>query len=164
MELIEYKGQKVPSFQASGFAARFIFPFAKEFCKGEGYDIGCGKLEWALPNSIPVDINIKDSELRAEYLYKKKVDYIFSSHCLEHLDDWVGILDYWTNCLKKGGILFLYLPDYSSVYWRNWNNRKHKNIFNQVILTDYLTDRGYINIFSSDVDLNNSFCVVGEKG
>ena len=49
---IEYKGEVYPSFQASGFAARFAFPFAKEVCHGIGFDIGCAKREWALPGAI----------------------------------------------------------------------------------------------------------------
>ena len=163
MELIEYKGQVVPKFQASGFAARFIFPFAKEFCKGKGYDIGCNRDEWKLPEAIPIDITY-NTDYNATNLPIRAADYIFSSHCLEHLEDWVDVLDYWTNCLKKGGILFLYLPSYESIYWRPFNNRKHINIFTPEIIRDYMKDRGYINIFSSGVDLNNSFCVVGEKG
>jgi hypothetical protein len=59
--------------------------------------------------------------------------------------------------------LFLYLPDYSQEYWRPWNNRKHKNIFSQQIIKDYLLQRGYKNIFISGVDLNNSFMVMCEK-
>ena len=59
--------------------------------------------------------------------------------------------------------MFLYLPDYSQVYWRPWNNKKHLNIFNSTIIEDYLLDRGYSNIFKSGVDLNNAFMVVAEK-
>jgi predicted SAM-dependent methyltransferase len=91
------------------------------------------------------------------------LDYVFSSHCLEHLYDWVTVLDYWTAKLKSGGVLFLYLPDYSQEYWKPWNNRKHLNIFTPQIIADYMMDCGYINIYSSGVDLNNAFMVVGEK-
>jgi predicted SAM-dependent methyltransferase len=91
------------------------------------------------------------------------LDYVFSSHCLEHLYDWVTVLDYWTFKLKSGGTLFLYLPDYSQEYWRPWNNRKHLNIFTPEIIFDYMKDNGYKNIFKSGVDLNNAFMVMGEK-
>ena len=153
-----------PKFQTNGNAARFCRPFALEVCKGVGYDIGCGKLEWAFPNSIPVDL-----ELRSEYDYSAtnlptgEVDYIHSSHCLEHLDKWVVVLDYWKSKLKSGGVLFLYLPSYSQHYWRPWNNRKHVNIFTPEMLEDYLSDNGYKNIFVSGVDLYNSFMVMAEK-
>ena len=81
-----------------------------------------------------------DDEYDAYNLPEEKADYIFSSHCLEHLDSWVEALDYWIEKLRRGGDLFLYLPDYSQEYWRAWNNRKHKNIFSAQILNDFLTN------------------------
>ena len=60
--------------------------------------------------------------------------------------------------------MFLYLPDYSQVYWRPWNNRKHLNIFTPQIIEDYMKDAGYTNVFASQVDLNNAFMVMGQKG
>lgn len=162
MELIEFKGSNYPKFQSSGFAARFIFPFALEVCKGKGYDIGCGNIEWALPGSWAIDIS-HGKEFHALNLPEKGVDYIFSSHCLEHLDNWVTVLGYWTEYLKSGGILFLYLPDYSQKYWRPWNNIKHKNIFTPGIIGDYMRDNNYTNVFQSGVDLNNSFAAYGQK-
>jgi hypothetical protein len=72
-------------------------------------------------------------------------------------------MDYWYDVLKKGGTLFLYLPDYSQEYWRPWNNRKHINMFSPQIIKDYMTHRGYKNIFASDTDLNNAFMIMGEK-
>ena len=72
-------------------------------------------------------------------------------------------MDYWYSKLNQGGVLFLYLPDYSQEYWRPWNNRKHVNIFTPVIIEDYMKDKGYKNIFKSGVDLNNAFMIMGEK-
>lgn len=161
--VLHYKGKSYPSFQKEGFASKFIFPFAKEFCKGKGYDIGFNRPEWKLEGAIGIDSNLPD-EYDAYNLPDDEVDYIFSSHCLEHLPDWVGVLNYWTSKIKNGGTLFLYLPDYSQEYWRPWNNRKHVNILNPDIIKDYLKDKGYEYIFTSGVDLNNSFTVVGIKG
>jgi predicted SAM-dependent methyltransferase len=162
VDIIEYKGQIFPKFQTEGFGSQFAIPFAKHFCKGVGYDIGCNRLSWSLPDSIPIDLNFNDG-YDAYNLAEGAVDYIYSSHCLEHLPDWVEALDYWKSKLKVGGILFLYLPHYSQTYWRPWNNFKHKHIFTPEIIEDYMLDRGYINIFKSGKDLNNSFMVVGEN-
>jgi hypothetical protein len=57
----------------------------------------------------------------------------------------------------------LYLPHYSQEYWRPWNNRKHIHAFVPETIVDYMTDRGYVNVFHSQKDLLNSFMVVGEK-
>jgi hypothetical protein len=40
MNTITFNGQQYPEFQAKGNASQFAIPFAKHFCKGEGYDIG----------------------------------------------------------------------------------------------------------------------------
>lgn len=161
METITFKNKIYPKFQSEGNAAQFSIPYAKHFCKGTGVDIGCNRLEWMFPGALPVDPAINEYDaLNFPY---DNLDYIFSSHCLEHLYDWVDVLDYWTSKLKSGGTLFLYLPDYSQEYWKPWNNRKHKNIFTPQIISDYMNENGYTNVFSSGVDLNNAFMVVGEK-
>lgn len=161
MEVITFKNKNYPKFQSEGNAAQFAIPYAKHFCKGTGVDVGCNREEWTYPGASPVDPVINGYD--ALNFPHTELDYIFSSHCLEHLNDWVTVLDYWTSKLKVGGVLFLYLPDYSQEYWRPWNNRKHLNIFTPGIVKDYMQDRGYTNIFSSEVDLNNAFMVVGEK-
>lgn len=162
MKLINYKSSVYPALQGAGNASQFAIPYAKHFCKGIGYDIGCKKNEWAFPDAMPIDKDYNNG-YDAMNLPIPKVDYIFSSHCLEHILNWVPAMDYWYETLRPGGTLFLYLPDYSQEYWRPWNNRKHVNIFTPQIIKDYMIHRGYMNIFTSGVDLNNAFMVVGEK-
>lgn len=165
MEVIEFKNEIYPAFQASGFSARFCFPFAKEICKGNGYDVGCNRTEWALPGSVPIDPYLKWCPHDALNLPDQEVDYIFSSHCLEHLPIWVKVLDYWWSKLKPGGVIFLYLPDFSQKYWRGWHNTKHVNMFTPEIIKTYFTDQPdfWENIFCSGVDLNHSFICVATK-
>jgi predicted SAM-dependent methyltransferase len=165
IQTIEYKNKTYLKIQEEGYASQYAIPYAKKICKGIGYDIGCMKKEWSFPNSIPIDISFNDGWTAINLPKEKygKVDYIFSSHCLEHIDNWVFVLDYWYENIKNGGILFLYLPHYKQEYWRPYNNKKHKHIFTTEILNDYMTDRGYKNIFYSGVDLMNSFMIVGEK-
>lgn len=162
IETVNFNGEIYPSFQTKGFAAKYCFPFAMEVCTGIGYDIGCMKKEWSLPGSIPIDLSFDDG-YHANNLPDGEVDYIFSSHCLEHINDWVGTLNYWTTKIKDGGVIFLYLPDYSQKYWRPWNNRKHVNILNSQYLKDYFTDKGFNKVFVSGVDLYNGFMVMVEK-
>lgn len=161
IQTIYYQNKNYPAFQAEGNAAQFAIPYAKHICIGKGVDVGCMKPEWSFPGSYVVDPAI--NEYDALNFPWEELDYIFSSHCLEHIPNWVDVLLYWTKKLKSKGTLFLYLPDYSQTYWRPWNNRKHVNIFTPQILCDFLKDNGYENIFSSGVDLNNSFMVIGNK-
>jgi SAM-dependent methyltransferase len=167
LKTITYKGSTYPYFQSSGFALRFVKPFADEFLKDKkvGFDIGCMKPEWSYPGSIPVDLSINDP-YDAYNLPPVDVDYIISSHCLEHLPDWVGALNIWRDKLPSGGILFLYLPHAAQTYWNPWNNRKHYHMFTPELLNEYFkgTSEFWSNVFiSSGYDLNHSFCCVGEK-
>jgi SAM-dependent methyltransferase len=164
MELIEFNDRQYPKYTSEGFAAQFAFPFALQVCKGIGVDVGCGRLEWCLPRAKPID-PLLDNRFDAFYfpIWLSNLDFIFSSHCLEHLPDWVKALDYWTSRLQSGGILFLYLPHYNQEYWRPWNDRKHLHIFTAEIIRDYMLANGYKNIFWSERDLNYSFMIYGEK-
>jgi predicted SAM-dependent methyltransferase len=160
---IEFKGVKYPLFQALEFSAQYIFPVAKKVCIGVGYDIGCAKVEWALPGAIPVDIKFNNG-FDAYKLPEGEVDYIFSSHCLEHLDNWITALEYWISCLKSGGALFLYLPHYEQEYWLPWNNRKHKHVMDPSIIVKFLSDTGKVcKIHFSGRDINHSFVVMCER-
>lgn len=167
IKTILYKGNTYPKFQSEGFAAKFAFPFAQQVCTGLGVDVGCMKKEWAFPSSIPVDIDLPGGFHALNLPYNEiGYDYIFSSHCLEHLENWVDALNYWIDRLKSGGILFLYLPDMDSqVYWQPWNNRKHIHYLTPEIIARYFEankDR-FENVFVSGVDLNCSFTIIAEK-
>jgi SAM-dependent methyltransferase len=163
IEIIDFNNKTYPLHQALGNGTQFAASYAKHYCKGIGYDIGCMKKEWAFPGSIPIDISFNDGFDAHNLPLPAKVDYIYSSHCLEHITNWVDVLDYWYNRLKDGGVLFLYLPHYDQEYWRPWNNKKHVNIFTPEIINDWMKHKGFVNIFYSGKDLNNSFMIVGEK-
>jgi SAM-dependent methyltransferase len=178
LDQINFKGHKFPAFQATGNAARFIIPFAVEVCRGFGVDVGCNRAEWALPGAFPIDpalegVNMEfvdgstviHEEWHATQFpnFPRKLDFIFSSHCLEHIENPWSALDYWHSQLTLGGILFLYLPDISQVYWRPWHNRKHIHCLTPEILRAYLVDKGFQKIHISGIDLNNSFAVIAER-
>ena len=177
IQTIQHKGNIYPAFQASGNAARFVIPFAKEVCKGVGVDVGCNREEWCFPGAYPIDpvLNEWYHAYNIPFHYEKddsdeivelnELDYIFSSHCLEHLPNWVQALDYWHTRLKSGGVVFLYLPDHSQTYWRGWHNRKHIHNLKPEIVGNYFKDQPemWTNLFVSGVDLNNSFVAMAEK-
>lgn len=159
MELVNYKGETYPNFQTKGNASQFAIPFAKHFCVGKGYDIGFCKEEWKFPGAIGIDECLNNG-FNACNLPENNVDYIFSSHCLEHVTNWVETLEYWLINIKSGGVLFLYLPDISQKYWRPWYNRKHNHCFTPDIIKQFLNDSNCKNIFVSGIDLNSSFMAV----
>jgi SAM-dependent methyltransferase len=111
-----YKERFYPDYINMGGASHAIFREAKKFCQGKGIDIGAGF--WAFPGSIPIDTTrgrglsttLADIECNSQ-------DYVFSSHCLEHVDNWQDELRIWVSKIKKGGILFLYLPHQECEIW-----------------------------------------------
>ena len=161
IETVTFNNREYPKFHTTGFAAQYAFPFARQVCHGIGYDIGCMKREWAFPGATPIDITFDDG-WHATNLPEGRVDYIFSSHCLEHVPDWVGVIDYWTTRIKSGGTLFLYLPCYEEDYWRPWNNRKHMHILTPQYLQDWMIHKKMKHIFVSERDLYNSFSAMCE--
>jgi len=166
MDTVEFKGKTYPKLITEGQHSQYIIPTAKKFCTGLiGYDIGCNKKEWAFPGAIPIDITLDNNNYDAFNLPTKPVDYIFSSHCLEHLNNYVDALEYWTFRIKKGGTLFLYLPHENCEYWKPWimPTKKHLHQFYPEQIKEILSNLGYINIFSTGCDLAFSFAVVGEK-
>jgi len=163
IETISHNNQLYPLLQSQGFAAQYAWPFAKKICTGQGLDIGCNRPEWAFPGAQMIDLNFDDN-YDAYNLPDNRFDYIFSSHCLEHLPDWVKALDHWTTRLKSGGVMFLYLPHYDQTYWRPWDNRKHLSVLTAEYLQDYYQSRDYKKIFvTPGHDLNHSFYAIAEK-
>lgn len=160
IDTITFKNINYPKFQSMGFASQFAIPYAQHVCSGVGYDIGCNREEWKFPGAIPIDWTFGSDALE---LPEGEVDYIFSSHCLEHLPHWVDALDHWSSRLKSGGTMFLYLPHRSQEYWLPWNNRKHVHVFDQDMIRKYFEDNNYKNIFVGGTDLNNAFMVMAEK-
>jgi hypothetical protein len=162
MDLIKFKNDKYPFFQSMGNASQFSISYALHFCKGSGYDIGYCKDEWKFPNAIGIDSSLNNG-YDADNLPDNLVDYIYSSHCLEHVTNWSNTLEYWISKLKNNAILFLYLPDFSQKYWRPWNNKKHNHCLTPEILKEFLLDHDMKNILVSGIDLNNSFMIVCQK-
>lgn len=168
IETIRFKDRLYPALQSKGNAMQYAIPFAKKVLKNcsKIYDIGCNREEWKYPGAIPID-PIIDSRYDAMNFPKTSIspDAIISSHCLEHLNDWVGVLNYWHSQLGKNGIMFLYLPHTDQQYWRPWHNRKHINAFMPSLIKGYLHESElWTNIFVTDgYDLNHSFYAIAQK-
>lgn len=159
-DTFEYRGRTYPEIVREGRATRWIEPVALRFCQGKGLDIGAGS--YPLPGAVVVDPALGPWDAaNLPPAPEGGWDYIYSSHTLEHLADWVGALDLWIGQLRTDGCLFLYLPDYSMPYWRPWHNRKHRHVMDREVLADFMSDRGMKPWFASGVDLNYSFSVVG---
>ena len=161
----EYRNKRYPLFVKEGNHTQYILPFAQKICNGKGIDIGCAKESWAFPGADKCDLTLKSpwDDATKIPVEDEHYDFVFSSHCLEHLDDYYAGLEEWTRILKKGGILFLYLPSVECEYWRPANNRKHKHILYAKDIEYDLRTLGIDDVFTSNVDLAYSYAVYGVK-
>lgn len=169
MKTVNCEGVDYLAHEAEGNAARWIMPLAQYYCKGVGVDIGYSKDEWKMPGAYGIDNgetwNATNIPIRRVLANDDKIewDFIFSSHCLEHVAaNLYETLDHWVDRIKVGGILFLYLPHASQNYWQPRNNRKHVHSFTGHEIEQYLKGLGH-QVFVSGVDMNHSFTVICEK-
>lgn len=161
-----YQGKLYPDYLKRGNAVQFIVPTAAHFCKGRGLDVGAGR--WPFPGAIAVDtvnpVEENNTGFDAYNLPLGEYDYVFSSHCLEHLPDTIGALEHWQTRLRPGGVLFLYLPHPDMTYWRPQNCRKHLHMFWPEDVAEMLRNLGFVDVIHSERDLMWSFAVAGYNG
>ena len=156
--IYQYAGSIYPEYLKHGNASQHIVASAKHFCKGRGLDVGAGR--WPFPGATPIDVRTGGDAMS---LPAGEYDYVFSSHCLEHLPNPVAALEHWQTRIRPGGVLFLYLPHPDMRYWRPENCRKHLHTFWPDDMAEMVSALGFVNVIHSERDLAWSFSVVGSK-
>jgi len=158
-----YKKTKLyPDYLKEGAMVESVKFLAKKYCQGKGIDIGGGK--WPLEGARTIENNLIENA----YLIKEKdesLDFVFSSHTLEHLEDWQKALREWFRVLKPKGILFLYLPHPCCKMWGKGILAQHKWNPDPYLLTDFLTKNLRMNLKEITYlpDGYLSFVVIAEK-
>ena len=97
------------------------------YLKGKGVDMGCGE-DPVTPDCLRYDIQYGHDAQRPD-LSIKSFDWVFSSHCLEHLPRPQEALFNWWSLIKPGGHLVCSVPDwclYEQKLWPTHNNPDHK--------------------------------------
>jgi SAM-dependent methyltransferase len=108
-----------------------------QFLHGEGIDIGCGPdpLRVEKGSVRPWDIPDGDAQLMTG-VPDNQFDFVYSSHCLEHMRDVPESLKNWTRILKPGGSLYFVVPEYviyEKMTWPSMFNPDHKQSFSHLI-------------------------------
>jgi SAM-dependent methyltransferase len=160
-----YKGKLYPAFLHEGNAGSRIHETAKQYCHGDGIDVGANV--WPFPGATPIDNSPEQNAHKLDRIADGSLDYVFSSHCLEHLDDWQGALRLWLQKLKPGGTLFLYLPHESMRLWNPgspWVADLHRWQPTHEVVVPFLEREGLdVLDFNADKDEYWSFHVVARK-
>jgi SAM-dependent methyltransferase len=161
----KYRGNFYPEYLNKGNAKSFIEYKALKYCLGKGIDVGAG--DWPLKGAMAVREEERVNAYKLDIFNDDSLDFVFSSHCLEHLYDWRKALILWIKKIKKGGILFLYLPHESMLLWHPhspWVREDHKWILRANEIVKFLRKNQIeIEEFSDRSDIYWSFFVVGRK-
>ncbi len=128
-----------PQGNESGKVKWAIVPYTQ----GQGLDLGCGPNK-AFPHFIGVD-NYTDTRLfgiqmqpdvtsdvtKLDVFSDESMDFVYSSHTLEHIQDHHAALIEWWRVIKPGGYLILYLPhkDFYPNVGTEGANPDHKHDF-----------------------------------
>ncbi len=161
-----YMGKFYPDYLTVGGAGHAIFREALKYCQGQGIDIGAGL--WPLPGAIPVDVWRGPGMGRTILDFKDgSLDYVFSSHCLEHIENWQEAFSEWLKKLKPGGKVFLYLPHPHCAIWHPGSpfvQNGHKWIPTPEIIKRTFQEFGCeIEQFDDGPDAMHSFYVCGRR-
>lgn len=111
-----------------------------QYLRGHGVDIGAGNDPLRLPESVPGsvrawDVDDGDAQQMAG-VADAEFDFVYSSHCLEHMRDVPEALGNWVRILKPGGFLYTVVPDYlfyEKGCWPSMFNPDHKQSFSDRI-------------------------------
>jgi SAM-dependent methyltransferase len=110
---------------------KLLTPGELKRLSGKGIDIGCGP--WPVrPDVQPFDQAHGDANHITRYVQPAAYDYVFSSHCLEHMRDPDHALREWWELVRPGGSMIVVVPDedlYEQGYWPSLFNKDHKFTF-----------------------------------
>lgn len=136
------------------------------YTRGTGLDLGCGSAK-PFPHFIGVDNNI-DSKLfgaeasarqltvksceRLSIFADESMDFVFSSHLLEHIENYRGALAEWWRVLRVGGHLCLYLPH--AEFYPNigtpGSNPDHKHDFMPTDIMEAMRSVGFWDLMENE--------------
>jgi ADP-heptose:LPS heptosyltransferase/predicted SAM-dependent methyltransferase len=119
------------------------------YLRGRGVDLGAGTFK-ILPQAIAVDnghheafghhirpdIFVETAE-KLDVFGSGSMDFVYSSHLLEHIENYKAALKEWWRLVKEGGVLALYLPheDHYPKVGENGANPDHKwNVNNTKVI------------------------------
>ncbi|MCV0393725.1 MAG: class I SAM-dependent methyltransferase [Nitrosopumilus sp.] len=135
-----------------------------KYTKGVGIEVGCGlnkihtsaiginKVLTENDYGYPFGTQIQSEGDNLPWFRDNSLDYVFSSHCLEHIVDSKKALREWTRVLKKEGYLVLILPHKN--YFPNIGqpnaNPDHKHDFLPEDVKKMIDEIGKYEIISID--------------
>jgi SAM-dependent methyltransferase len=148
----------------------------KSVLRGKGIDIGCGP-DPVADDARRFDVEDGDANQITQYI-SDQFDYVFASHCLEHMHQPREAILEWWKLVKPGGHLFIIVPDedlYEMGVFPSRFNPDHKATFtiakakswspvsiNVLDLARTLPGGELVSLVLQDADYDRSRLIFGE--
>lgn len=122
---------------SKAYERRLKAGYFEDYLVGVGIDIGCGtdklyspqrRLDYTETVVDGWDIEQGDAQYMAS-IPDNWYDFVYSSHCLEHMKNPIEALRNWVRICKPGGYIFVTIPDedlYEQGVWPSRFNGDHK--------------------------------------
>lgn len=97
---------------------------------GKVIDIGAGA-DTVMPNAVQFDV-AQGNANHITAFEPGSFDCVYSSHCLEHMDNPAATIHNWWSLVKPGGYLFVIVPDedlYEQGVWPSRFSNEHTHTF-----------------------------------
>jgi len=137
--------------------ARGVFD---KYLKGNGIDIGCGDdiLSGPYCKAVPYDLQNGDAQYM-NGINDNEFDFVYSSHCLEHLNDINTGMQNWIRICKSGGYLYIVVPEerlYEKSTFPSVFNSQHRWTFTigrKTSLAKNIVLFDFLNQFRSQIEI-----------
>lgn len=114
----------------------------------QGYQVGAHSI---LTSAIGLDFGYPEYDGVNLPFEAESQDYVYSSHCLEHIDDYKAVIKEWYRVTKFGGHIVTVVP-HRDLYERRLNppsqfNGDHKHFFTNSLLLSFFEESLPINSY-----------------
>ena len=132
------------------------------FLKGTGIDIGAGPDPLKIPEGTVRAWDMPDGDAQLmKGVADSTYDFVYASHCLEHMRDVREALVNWLRICKPGGHLYIVVPEYiiyEKMMWPSMYNGDHKQSFSFLVTRNAVNRPNHWNL---DGDLLPLFSELG---
>lgn len=171
----DLKVRKVGEESSRSYKRRLMNGFFDTYMTGNGLDIGFAgyipDVVPILPNAIGVDTNFPGYDGKTLPFEDNSQNYVYSSHCLEHIDDYLNAIREWYRVVKVGGHIVTIVP-HKFLYEKkeqlpsNWNG-DHKRFYTPAsLLQEFeqaLEPNSYRVRFLEDGDIGFDYSIPPEQ-
>jgi SAM-dependent methyltransferase len=126
----------------------------EKYLHGSGIDIGGGDDVLVVLNGTVRRWDLEDGDAQLmSGVPDETYDFVYSSHCLEHMRDTEESLRNWVRICKTGGFLYVVVPDYvlyEKLTWPSRFNPDHKQSFSFLVTRQAVARPNHFHV---DADL-----------